>query len=119
MVEAGEADVRVLHTPDKWYGMTYAEDRAMVTDAIRAMTAAGHLPGKALEMSQTGAAAPERTDEPIDRQDNMALGNRAPFRPGGRTGGRQALRLRPHQRYLLRFLRSGKTRPAAAIFSSG
>ena len=46
MVEAGEADVRVLHTPDKWYGMTYAEDRAMVTDAIRAMTAAGIYPEK-------------------------------------------------------------------------
>ena len=46
MVEAGEADVRVLHTPDKWYGMTYAEDRAMDTDAIRAMTAAGIYPEK-------------------------------------------------------------------------
>ena len=46
MVEKGEADVQVLHSADKWYGMTYAEDRAMVTDAIRAMTAAGIYPEK-------------------------------------------------------------------------
>ena len=44
MVEAGEADVTVLHTDDKWYGMTYAEDKRMVTDAIRKMTEEGLYP---------------------------------------------------------------------------
>lgn len=46
MVEAGEADVTVLHTDDKWYGMTYAEDKQMVIDAIRKMTQEGLYPQK-------------------------------------------------------------------------
>lgn len=46
MVEKGEADVRVLHTGDKWYGMTYAEDHAKVIAALRAMTDAGVYPEK-------------------------------------------------------------------------
>lgn len=46
MVAAGEADVQVLRTADKWYGMTYAEDRAMVTNAIRGMAASGVYPEK-------------------------------------------------------------------------
>ena len=37
MVEKGEADVQVLHSADKWYGMTYAADRQMVIDAISRM----------------------------------------------------------------------------------
>ena len=46
MVEKGEADVQVLHTGDKWYGMTYAEDHAKVIAAIRAMIDAGIYPEK-------------------------------------------------------------------------
>lgn len=46
MVEEGQADVRVLHTRDKWYGMTYAEDHAKVMAAIRAMIDAGVYPEK-------------------------------------------------------------------------
>ena len=46
LVEKGEADVRVLHTGDKWYGMTYAEDHAKVIAALRAMTDAGVYPEK-------------------------------------------------------------------------
>ena len=44
MMAAGEADVRVLPTGDKWYGMTYAEDKQKVIDAIAAMTAQGVYP---------------------------------------------------------------------------
>ncbi len=46
MVDAGEADVRVLKTGDKWYGMTYAADHDSVRDAVRAMVDAGRYPEK-------------------------------------------------------------------------
>ena len=44
MVEKGEADVRVLPTPDKWYGMTYAADHEMVRAALAEMTKNGMYP---------------------------------------------------------------------------
>lgn len=44
MVAAGEADVKVLPTGDKWYGMTYAEDKQKVIDAIAGMVAQGKYP---------------------------------------------------------------------------
>ncbi len=44
MVEKGEADVQVLHSTDKWYGMTYAADRQMVIDAIARMIGEGVYP---------------------------------------------------------------------------
>ncbi len=34
MMDAGEADVQVLPTTDKWYGMTYAADHEMVRRAL-------------------------------------------------------------------------------------
>ena len=46
MVEKGEADVQVLHSTDKWYGMTYAADRQMVIDAIAHMIDEGIYPAK-------------------------------------------------------------------------
>lgn len=46
MVEKGEADVQVLHSADKWYGMTYAADRQMVIDAISRMIENGIYPEK-------------------------------------------------------------------------
>lgn len=42
----GEADVRVLTTPDKWYGMTYAADHDSVRAALAALTADGLYPEK-------------------------------------------------------------------------
>ena len=39
-----KARIRVLTTPDKWYGVTYAADKPMVVGAIRAMTDAGMYP---------------------------------------------------------------------------
>lgn len=36
-----KADVRVLETPDRWYGVTYHEDRPVVVEAIRRMEEQG------------------------------------------------------------------------------
>ena len=33
--------VRVLDTPDKWFGVTYKEDKQAVVDAIRGLISAG------------------------------------------------------------------------------
>ncbi len=34
LIQEGKADVKVLHSPDKWYGVTYKEDRQLVVDAM-------------------------------------------------------------------------------------
>jgi len=34
LIKEGKAEVKVLKTPDKWYGMTYKEDKAVVKQAI-------------------------------------------------------------------------------------
>ena len=44
LLQEKKATVRVLHSPDKWYGVTYAADRPMVSAAIAEMTAAGKYP---------------------------------------------------------------------------
>ena len=44
MVEGGIADVQVLRTTARWYGMTYLADREEVTAAIRALVDAGEYP---------------------------------------------------------------------------
>lgn len=44
LVAAGAATVRVLDTPDPWFGMTYREDREAVAARLRAMAAAGVYP---------------------------------------------------------------------------
>jgi NDP-sugar pyrophosphorylase family protein len=36
--------MKVLHSPDKWYGVTYAADKPMVVAAIQAMTEQGMYP---------------------------------------------------------------------------
>ncbi|MBQ6706022.1 MAG: NTP transferase domain-containing protein [Clostridia bacterium] len=41
LVDAGEADVTVLPTRDKWYGMTYAADMPMVRAALKNMADTG------------------------------------------------------------------------------
>ena len=41
LIKAGKGSVKLLETSDKWYGVTYAEDRQYVEDAIRRMTEAG------------------------------------------------------------------------------
>lgn len=44
MMANGEADTVVLRTSEKWYGMTYAEDKDDVMNAIAAKTANGEYP---------------------------------------------------------------------------
>ncbi len=44
LVQAGQADVRVLKTRDRWYGMTYRQDCEKVAGAIRALVDQGIYP---------------------------------------------------------------------------
>ena len=44
MLKAGKADVKMLRSPDKWYGVTYSEDRESVAQAMRSMKAEGKYP---------------------------------------------------------------------------
>lgn len=41
MVKSGRATVRVLTTHDRWFGVTYHEDKAAVVESFRALHAAG------------------------------------------------------------------------------
>lgn len=41
LVQSGRARVTVLDTPDKWFGVTYREDKQAVTDAIRGLIREG------------------------------------------------------------------------------
>ena len=45
----GSADIRVLKTPDRWYGMTYKEDKKTVEDALGSMRSAGLYPARLWE----------------------------------------------------------------------
>ena len=44
MIQGGEAEVKVLETHDKWFGVTYAEDKQTVVDAFAALHNAGVYP---------------------------------------------------------------------------
>ncbi len=44
LLTEGKADVRILPCPDKWYGITYKEDKPAVVQALADMTAAGLYP---------------------------------------------------------------------------
>ena len=44
LLEEEKADVRVLTSKDKWYGVTYKEDKPVVMEAIRRMKAQGRYP---------------------------------------------------------------------------
>jgi hypothetical protein len=41
LIKRGEKKVRVLSSDDRWYGVTYREDKQSVVDAIAEMTAKG------------------------------------------------------------------------------
>ena len=43
-LSAGKAKVHVYTTPDKWYGVTYREDRAEVVEALQRMNQEGLYP---------------------------------------------------------------------------
>ena len=44
LLEEGKARVQLLHSADKWYGVTYREDKSVVVDAIARMTREGLYP---------------------------------------------------------------------------
>lgn len=44
LIEEGKADVRVLSNTDKWYGVTYKEDKVTVVEAFRRLKAEGVYP---------------------------------------------------------------------------
>ena len=44
LIQRGNATVRVLETTDHWFGMTYAEDRAIVREKLKDLTALGLYP---------------------------------------------------------------------------
>ena len=44
LLREGKADVKVLESADKWYGVTYAADKPLVVAALAEMTAAGAYP---------------------------------------------------------------------------
>jgi len=46
LVKAAKASVKVLHTNDSWFGVTYREDQPSVVANIRALIAAGKYPEK-------------------------------------------------------------------------
>ena len=44
LVTGGQAKVKVLRSPDSWFGVTYREDRPMVVESIRKLIAKGDYP---------------------------------------------------------------------------
>ncbi len=44
LLQAGKADMTVLHSPDQWFGVTYAADKPRVQAAIQKMTGEGKYP---------------------------------------------------------------------------
>ena len=44
LLEEGKARVQLLHSADKWYGVTYREDKPVVVDAVARMTREGLYP---------------------------------------------------------------------------
>ena len=46
MVRAGKATVKVIPTSDRWFGVTYREDKDAVVEAFRELYAAGVYQGK-------------------------------------------------------------------------
>jgi len=49
LIESNKATVKVLTSSDKWYGVTYKEDKPMVQQAMEAMHADGTYPAKLWE----------------------------------------------------------------------
>ncbi len=46
LIKSGEADVAVLETKDRWFGVTYKEDKPVVVESIRKLIDAGAYPEK-------------------------------------------------------------------------
>ena len=48
LLEEGKATVKVLQSPDKWYGVTYAADKPVVVEALKEKTEEGLYPATGL-----------------------------------------------------------------------
>ena len=48
LLKAGQATVKILRSEDKWYGVTYAEDKPMVVAALANLTQQGKYPADGL-----------------------------------------------------------------------
>ena len=44
LLSEGKATVQVLHSEDKWYGVTYAQDKPQVMAALKEMARQGKYP---------------------------------------------------------------------------
>ena len=49
LIEENKAKIQVLRSTDKWFGVTYREDKPLVVDAIARKTAEGQYPEKLWE----------------------------------------------------------------------
>ena len=46
LLDEGKASVKVLQSPDKWYGVTYKEDKPMVANSLKHLHDIGLYPEK-------------------------------------------------------------------------
>jgi hypothetical protein len=46
LIVSGKVKVKVLDTPSKWFGVTYADDRASVVEKIQKLVDKGEYPEK-------------------------------------------------------------------------
>ena len=46
LIKSGRANVSVLETTDKWFGVTYKEDKPVVVESIKKLIAEGKYPEK-------------------------------------------------------------------------
>ena len=46
LLQEGKASVRVMTSDDRWYGVTYKEDKPMVTEALARLKNEGVYPEK-------------------------------------------------------------------------
>ena len=44
LIDEGKITMKVLSSPDKWFGVTYAADKPLVVSALKAMTESGRYP---------------------------------------------------------------------------
>ena len=49
LIQTGKAEVTVLKSRDRWYGITYKEDKPIVVKALQAMKDRGKYPQKLWE----------------------------------------------------------------------
>jgi len=49
LIKEGKAEVTVLHTNDKWFGVTYKEDKPVVVESFQKLVDAGEYPSKLFE----------------------------------------------------------------------